>query len=66
MKVMFKIDEIDLSHIEQALKFAKEIEHKEGRLSRLEIQYPKEIVYYNFWHNKKSISITSQRGDNNG
>jgi hypothetical protein len=60
MKVMFDVNKIDLSHIEQALKFAKDMKHKEGRLCKLDIKYPKETIFYLYWHNKASITISSQ------
>ena len=64
MKVIFDTDKVDLAHIGHALKYVKDLELTKGRLSQLTIKYDNRTIAYNFWHNSKSITITSQEVKN--
>lgn len=53
----------DISHLDRVLKFLKETELKDGSVSTYEIKYPKEIIRYSIFHNKKSFTIQTDRFD---
>ena len=57
--IIHNIEEFDFSHITSLINNVKTLEHKEGAISTLEIQYPKEMIRYTIVHNKKSYSIFS-------
>ena len=65
MKVIIhNLETFELSHISNLMNNIKTLEHKEGAISTLEIQYPKEIIRYTIVHNKKSYSVFSDYFDN--